>query len=255
MNGSTQRSDPIRLEVLILDAAEPWLGRGVRTLVVSRALLDLLEDRALAGLLAQARAQVRAASLPGELVVWLGNLPAAGAWYLTQSLMQLGRVLADRGRRKPRPAAGAWPAVSRAGPAACSAPPSSACSDQRSSRSGLSAAGLGLLLAWAVVPALQTLLNWETRRAETAADIATLDAGLGWELLEALETLAWAASVPPPAAPLGWLSRPATPSPPAPTASGKRSRSPERQPPNHRQRPNERRKNNPVDHPFDFRPR
>jgi hypothetical protein len=77
--------------------------------------------------------------------------------------------------------------------------------------SGLSAAGLGLLVAWAVGPGLEALLSWETRRAETAADDATLAAGLGWELLEALETLAWAESVPPPAAPLGWLCRLATP--------------------------------------------
>ena len=41
--------------------------------------------------------------------------------------------------------------------------------------------------------------------------IATCDAGQGWELLEALETLVWAESVPPPTAPLGWLCRSATP--------------------------------------------
>ena len=93
-----ERLDPLLgpgcVDVLLHDAAEPWLGRGVRSLVLSRALLDLLEDRALAGLLAQAGEQVRAASLPGELVVWLGNLPLLSAWYLSRSLVQLGRLLA-----------------------------------------------------------------------------------------------------------------------------------------------------------------
>ena len=210
-----ERLDPAlgsdRLEVLVLDAAEPWLGRGVRTLVLSRALLDLLEDRALAGLLAQAKEQVRAASLPGELVVWLGNLPLLGAWYLSRDLVQLGRLLAIAvGASLVLPLA-LWPDgftrwVGRLFGAAIVGLLGSALLS-----SGLSAAGLGLLLAWALVPGLQTLLNWETRLAETAADDATLDAGLGWELLEALETLAWAASVPPPAAPLGWLCRLATP--------------------------------------------
>jgi len=199
------------IEVMVVDAAEPWLGRGVRCLVLSRALLDLLEDRALAGLLVQASAQLRAASLVGELVVWLGNLPLLGAWYLSRQLVQLGRVLAI--------AVGAslvlplvfWPGgftrwagrvfgaaiVGLLGAALLS--------------SGLAAAGLGLLVAWAVVPGLGALLDWETRRAEHAADDATLEVGRGWELLEALETLAWAESVPSPAGPLGWLCRRATP--------------------------------------------
>jgi hypothetical protein len=199
------------VEVLVLDAAQPCLGRGIRTLVVSRALLDLLEDRALQGLLANAHAQVRAASLPGELVVWLGNLPVLSAWYLSRALVQLGRVLAlVVGGSLVLPLV-LWPdgftrwvgrlfgatIVGLLGSALLSA--------------GLSAAGLGLLLAWAIVPALRALLNYETRRAEQAADDATLAAGLGWQLLEALETLVWAESVPPPAAPLGWLCRAATP--------------------------------------------
>jgi hypothetical protein len=210
-----ERLDPAlganRVEVLVLDAAQPWLGRGLRTLVISRALLDLLEDRALAGLLAQATIQVRAASLPGELVVWLGNLPLLCAWRLSRGLMRLGRFLAlVVGGSLVLPLV-LWPdgfirwagrlfgasIVGLLGSALLS--------------SGLSAAGLGLLLAWLVVPGLQALLNWEARQAETAADDATFDAGQGWELLEALETLAWAESVPLLPAPLRWLSRPATP--------------------------------------------
>ena len=43
-----------------------------------------------------------------------------------------------------------------------------------------------------MVPALQSLLAWESARAEMAADDATIKMGLGWQLLEALETLMWA---------------------------------------------------------------
>jgi hypothetical protein len=199
------------VDVLVVDAAQPWLAHGVRTLVVSRALLDLLEDRALAGLLAQATIQVRAASLPGELLAWLGNLPLLGVWCLTRGLMQLGRLLAiGVGSSLVLPMV-FWPdgftrwagrlfgivGVGLLGSAMMS--------------SGLSAAGLGFLLAWAVVPGLRALLNWEARQAEIAADDATFAAGRGWELLEALETLAWAEAPPRPAAPLGWLCRAATP--------------------------------------------
>jgi hypothetical protein len=198
---------PVRVDVLLHDAAQPWLGRGLRSLIVSRGLLDLLEDRAMAGLLAQAGAQVRSAALPGELVVWLGNLPVLGAWCLSRSLVQLGRVLAlVVGASLVLPLV-AWPAgFTRWDGRLFGAVIVGLLGSALLSR-GLSAAGLGLLLAWLGVPAVQMLLNWETRRAETAADVATLDAGLGWQLLEALETLAWAESLPPPAGPLGWLAR------------------------------------------------
>jgi hypothetical protein len=210
-----ERIDPAlgsdRIDILVVDAAQPWFGRGVRSLVISRALLDLLEDPALAGLLAQANEMVQAASLPGELVVWLGTLPVLGAWYLSRQLVQLGRALAIVvGASLVLPLV-VWPdgftrwagrlfgavIVGLLGSAMLS--------------SDLSSAGLGLLLAWAIVPGLKALLNLETRHAETAADDATLAAGLGWELLEALETLAWAESLPPLEAPLGWLCRLATP--------------------------------------------
>ncbi len=202
---------PACVEVQILDAPQPWLVCGVRSLVVSRALLDLLEDRALAGLLAHATIQVGAASLSGELVVWLGNLPLAGAWCLSRGLVRLGRLLAlvvgaslvlplalcpDGFTRWAGRALGAI-LVGLLGSALLS--------------SGVSAAGLGLLLAWAIVPGLQTLVDWETRRAETAADAATVESGRGWELLEALEILTWVESVPPPPFPLGCLHRAAAP--------------------------------------------
>ena len=210
-----ERLDPAlgadRIEVLIFDAAEPWLGRGVRSLVLSRALLDLLEDRALAGLLAQATAQVRNASLPGEFVVWLGNVPLLGVWCLSRFLVQLGRLLAIAvGASLVLPLA-LWPGGFTRWAGRLFGAAIVGCLGATLVSSGVSAAGLGLLLAWAIVPGLRALLNWETRQAEFAADDATLDAGLGWELVEALETLAWAASVPPPPVPLGWLCHLCTP--------------------------------------------
>jgi hypothetical protein len=57
----------------------------------------------------------------------------------------------------------------------------------------------------------QALLAWESRRAEQLADQATVDAGLGWQLLEALETLAMAESVPPPDGLLGLFCRRGSP--------------------------------------------
>jgi hypothetical protein len=77
--------------------------------------------------------------------------------------------------------------------------------------SGMAAPGLGLLLAWAVVPGLRALLDWESRRVEVVADRATVEAGLGWQLLEALETLTWAESVTGPGGLLGLLCRAGTP--------------------------------------------
>jgi hypothetical protein len=199
------------VEVVVLDAAQPWLGRGLRSLVISRALLDLLEDRALQGLLTQADQEVRSASLAGELVVWLGNLPLLSAFVLGRWLAQVGRLLAlVVGDSLVAPLL-LWPVgfirwggrffgavvVALVGSALLS--------------SGLAAPGLGLLLAWAIVPGVQSILAWESRRAEQLADEATIAAGLGWQLLEALECLALAESSPPPDGLLGLLCRRGSP--------------------------------------------
>jgi hypothetical protein len=77
--------------------------------------------------------------------------------------------------------------------------------------SGLAATGLGLLLGWPLGRGLRALLAWESRRAEHLADQATIDAGLGWQLLEALETLAFAESLAPPDGLLGVFCRRASP--------------------------------------------
>jgi hypothetical protein len=201
----------VRLDVLVLDAAEPWLGHGLRTLIVSRALLDLLEDRATQGLLTQVVQEVRSASLAGELAVWLGSLPLLVGRVIGIWLTRLGRLLAlVVGSSLVVPIL-LWPTgfirwagrvfgatfVLLLGSALLS--------------NGLAAPAFGLLLAWPLVLGLQALLAWESRRTEQLADQATIDAGLGWQLLEALETVAFAESVSLPDGLLGVFCRRGSP--------------------------------------------
>ena len=186
--------------VLIVDDDAAWVGAGLRTIVISSAVLDTVEDQPLIGLLAQAKLRMDAACLAREGLVWLGNLPLVGVYLLARALCQVGTVLAF--------AVGAslafplllwptgfvtwfgrlfgWTLVALLGAMFLSG--------------GLAALGVGLLLGWALVGGLRTLLGWESRRAEADADRATVQAGLGPQLLEALETLAWL--TPPP--PDGW---------------------------------------------------
>jgi hypothetical protein len=203
----------VAIGVHVVDAPQPWLGTGLRNVVVSRALLDVLDDRALVGLLAQASHQLQSASLLGELVVWLGNLPVLGVWYFARLLGWLGRWLAIVvGASLVLPMVlcpDGWTRwVGRLFGAVIVALLGSTLVSSR-----LAAPGLGLLLAWAIVPGLAALLGWERRRAEQRADSATVAAGLGWHLLEALETLAWCESLEAPSRLLGLLSPDGTPIP------------------------------------------
>jgi len=177
------------LEVLVLDSPHVWVGRGLRCIVVTRAMLDLLEDRALLGLLHEIASSIRRAALAGQLLVSIGMLPMLIAFRLAQALAFLGRLLGMAvGAALVLPPL-AWPRgfvtwagrifggvlVGLLGSALVS--------------NGFPAPGLSVLVAWAIVPSLRALLAWETRRAEAAADLATIADGLGWDLVEALETL------------------------------------------------------------------
>jgi hypothetical protein len=195
----------------VFDAAAPWYLRGLRSLVISRGMFDLLEDRALVGMLAQASDNVHSARLAGELVVWLGSLPLVGVWWVTGWLMQLGRLLAFVvGSSLVLPLL-LWPrGFIRWGGRLFGAAIVGLLGASLLS-GGMAAPGLGLLLAWAVVPGLTALLSWESRRVEVVADRAAVQAGLGWQLLEALETLTYAESVTGPGGLLGLLCRAGTP--------------------------------------------
>jgi hypothetical protein len=195
----------------VLDSPQPWIGRGLRSIVVSRAMLEVLDDRALIGLLTQTASPVWSGCVAGELVVWLGNLPLLCAWLVSRGIALIGRPLAVVvGASLVLPLLlcpfgftrwvgrllGAM-LVGLFGTALVSA--------------GLAGAGLGLLLSWAAVPAVRALLAWEGRRTERTADQATIEAGLGSQLLEALETLTWAEPVPGPAGVLRLLNRSGAP--------------------------------------------
>jgi hypothetical protein len=199
------------VEILLVDAPEPWLVRGIGSVVVSRAMLDLLEDRALVGLLAQAAAPMWPATLAGELVVWLGNTPLLCAWWLSRILSQLGRPLAVVvGASLILPLV-LWPVGFTRWAGRLFGAAIVGLSGATLLSSGLAGAGCCLLLSWILIPGLQGLLGWEWRRAETAADRATVDAGLGWHLLEALETLGLAEALPGPRGVLGLLRRSGAP--------------------------------------------
>jgi len=210
-----ERLDPAldcaHVDILVLDSPHVWVGRGLRCLVVTRAMLDLVEDRALLGLLHEAATSVRRAALAGHVLVAIGTLPMLIVCRLAHALTLLGRLLAM--------AVGAalvlplivWPNgfvtwagrvfgglfVGLLGSALVS--------------NGFAAPGLALLLAWAIVPGLRALLAWETRRAEAVADRTTIAAGLGWELVEALETLHAAGPLQEPTGVHGLLAPPGAP--------------------------------------------
>ncbi len=84
----------LHLEVLVLDSPRLLLGRGLRCLVVTRAALEVLEDRALVGVLYQAAAPARCAAVAGQVVVWIGSLPILSAATASSGLAVLGRLLA-----------------------------------------------------------------------------------------------------------------------------------------------------------------
>jgi hypothetical protein len=210
-----ERLDPAldcaHVDILVLDSPHVWVGRGLRCLVVTRAMLDLVEDRALLGLLHEAATSVRRAALAGQVLVAIGTLPMLIACRLAQALTLLGRLLAMAvGTALVLPLI-VWPHgfvtwagrvfgglfVGLLGSALVS--------------NGFAAPGLALLLAWAIVPGLRALLAWETRRAEAVADRATIAAGLGWELVEALETLHAAGPLQAPTGVHGLLAPPGAP--------------------------------------------
>lgn len=178
-----------RLEILIADTSDLAAARGLRCLVISRDLLEVLEDRALGGLLMQTAGSIHSANLAGVVLVWIGNLPLILAWCATRVVGQLGRLLAVVvGTSLVIPmviwrdgfmrwfgrlfAAGI---LGLLGAALLS--------------NGHAAAGAGLLLGWCIVPSLEAIVAWESRRVDRSADLLTVDEGFGPQLLEALEFL------------------------------------------------------------------
>jgi hypothetical protein len=195
------------VEVVLADQSEPWVYPSLRSVVISSALLDVVEDQGLIALVAHAAEMRRLAVLVGEPMVWLGNLPLVGAYLVARALVRVGELLAGvvgsslilpgllfpNGFR--RYVGGLFGAVfvGLIGSSLISY--------------GAPAVGLSVLVAWAVVPGLRALLAWETRRAEALADQAVIAAGLGSFLRQGLEVLSWADELPRPRGALGLLAR------------------------------------------------
>jgi hypothetical protein len=198
------------ITVRVADDPHPWVGNGFRSVVVSEGALELLEDRGLLGLLAQAAAQTRSPIQLREIVVWLGSAPLVAVWCASCGLAQLANVLAHAiGWALVLPML-LWPRgfvlwVGRLLGAVIVALLGAVLLS-----SGFAAAGLGLWSAWALVPGLRALLAWESRRAEADADQTTVRAGYGAELVDGLKSMSQAHPQPP-HGPLRLLARPGKP--------------------------------------------
>ena len=199
------------LQPLIVETPGLVIGRAVRTLVVGRDLLEVADERALVGLLHQTCATVHRANIGGVLVVWSGNLPILGAYQVSRALAYLGQLLGVLVGESLLVPLVAWRYgfVSWSGRVFGSVLVGLLGSMLLSS--GFAAAGAALLIAWAVVPGLQAVLDWEARRLEHAADRASVAAGFGAQLLEALELLLLTEPRETPLGLLGLVCRPGAP--------------------------------------------
>lgn len=177
------------LEPLISKAPGFMLRRGMRCLIVGRDTLDLLEQRALTGVLYQAALPMHQADLAGCTLAWLGGLPVVAAWLAARGCGVLGRLVglvAGEALVLPlvlwRDGFLRW-SGRLFGALIVGLLAAALLSD------GYAAFGFELAVAWLAVPAIAALLAWESARVERAADRLTVEAGYGWQLLEALELL------------------------------------------------------------------
>jgi hypothetical protein len=199
--------------VLIDDTPHLVYARGLRCLILSRDLLDVLDDRMLSGLVSPTSATLHAANLAGAAVVWIGNLPLLLVWQVVRLIGQLGRLLAMVvGTSLVMPMVVCRSGFLRWAGLACTGLLVSLCSSVLISE-GFAAAGLGLLVVWPVLPLLKAVSAWESRRSERAADRATISAGFGPQLLEALDFLTLAEFRPEVGGLLGMLRMPGAPLP------------------------------------------
>ncbi|GAC1327442.1 MAG: hypothetical protein NVSMB2_26840 [Chloroflexota bacterium] len=183
--------------VLVHDSADPFVIQCPGRIVLSVALLDALEDRALLGYLTQASYSGFRAALIGEAIVWSCIWPIALGRVLTGVASRFGCVLAmvvgyalvlpmllcpdgfvRWAGRVFTPLVLAWLLLMLGA----------------GGYPGLAGAALVSVLSY---PVALAVLRWEWRRVEKAADRATIDRGLGAHLLEAIETLAWVHTAPP----------------------------------------------------------
>jgi hypothetical protein len=191
--GDRARLEPwlsqLAVQVRVANDPAAWIGSALRTVVISRGALEVLDEPGIFGLLAQAEAQRRSAWLVRSGCVWLGNVPLLAAWWLDRAIGHAGRLLASAIGMSLIVPMLLWPSgfVRWAGRGLGAL--IVAWLGALLFTGGSTALGLGLLLAWAIVPGLGALLAWEARGMESDADDAVLKAGLGQHLLAGLEQL------------------------------------------------------------------
>jgi len=161
------------IAIRIVDESAPWIGSGLRTIIVSRGMLDLLDDQSLLSVLTQATKQQRDGGTLREIVVWLGNAPLLAMWTVTGLLEVIGRLIAlamasvlvvpllvgPAGFMRWVGKFFGWLIILFLGASLISG--------------GAAGSGLMLWLARLLVPGVRALLAWEARRAEADADRAT----------------------------------------------------------------------------------
>jgi hypothetical protein len=76
---------------------------------------------------------------------------------------------------------------------------------------GFPAIGFLVMIAWLVIPCLDAILAWESRGTERVADCATIQAGYGLQLLEAIDVLGLVDATATASGALGVLRRPGAP--------------------------------------------
>ncbi len=198
------------LELLVADH-DIEAARGLRCLVVSRDLLDLLEDRALGGMLTQVARPVQAANLAGFAIVWLGNLPLGCAGLAGRAAGRLGELMALLvGKCLVLPLA-LWPDVFVRWAGRLFASIGIGLIGTTLLINGFPAMGFLLMIAWPTIPCLNAILAWESRGSERIADRVTIEAGYGFQLLEAVDLLGLADPASAAGGVLGILRRPGAP--------------------------------------------
>lgn len=198
-------------ELLIVDHDEAWLVVGLRVVVMSRGLLEVVDDNAINGLIAQASIRLGGYGSALGPAIWLGATPFLVGWLAARALVRIAEVLASViGASLILPALLFPRAFRRVGGLILGTTfvwliGATLISD------GARAIGLALLVGWAVVAGLRALNAWEARRDEALADRLTAERGLGEYLRSALELLACCDGVAEPHGVFRLLAQPGAP--------------------------------------------
>jgi len=184
---------PTRPHLVIDECATVAVSAGLRTLIVSRGALEVLEDPQLAGLLAHEFGHLEACEAPADALVWLASTPVVLAWWAAEMLSKAAGVVAFGVAAALVLPLFLWPAwftrIVRVGLSIVMITIASLllmATGLETGERGLVAWGLGVMAAPALVPLTKLVLAWEHRSGERRADLRAVEAELGRQLLEAL---------------------------------------------------------------------